>query len=38
MFNSLLDAVIFGIIATFFTGIIVSIVARVNLNKIKSNN
>lgn len=35
MFHSWFDAVIFGVITTFFTGIIVSIVAKVDVNKMK---
>ncbi len=37
MFDSWLNGIIFAIFVTFFTGIIASIVARVNLNKMKSN-
>lgn len=33
MFHSWVDAVIFGVITSFFTGIIVSIITRVNVNK-----
>ena len=33
MFHSWLDAIIFGVITSFFTGIFVSVVTKVNVNK-----
>jgi hypothetical protein len=36
MFNSWLDGLIFGVIATFFTGVLVSIIARADLKNIKN--
>ncbi len=38
MFLSWVDAVVFGIIATFFTGVIVSIIARADLKTMNSQN
>lgn len=37
MFGSWVDGLIFGIIATFITGVITSVIARADLNNIKSN-
>jgi len=37
MFDSWLNGIVFGIVITFFTGVIASVVARVDLNKMKSN-
>jgi len=33
MFDSWLDGLVFGVIITFFTGVITSIIARANLKK-----
>ncbi len=38
MFLSWVDAVVFGIIATFFTGVIVSVIARADLENVKSKS
>ncbi len=37
MFVSWVDGLIFGIIATFITGVITSVVARADLNSFNSN-
>lgn len=38
MFESGFDGIIFGVIATFFTAVIASIVAKFNLENYNSNN
>lgn len=38
MFISWVDGLIFGVIATFITGVITSVIARADINNIKSNN
>jgi len=38
MFLSWVDAVVFGIIATFFTGVIVSVIARADLKTVRSQS
>ncbi|MBU7005356.1 hypothetical protein Ga0451573_000260 [Peptococcaceae bacterium DYL19] len=38
MFLSWVDAVVFGIIATFFTGVLASVIARADLKTVKSRS
>lgn len=37
MFDSWVSGVVFGIVVTFFSGVIASVVARADVNKMKSN-
>lgn len=38
LFHSWLDAVVFGVVTTFFTGIITAVIVKVDTNKMKSHN
>lgn len=38
MFESWFDAVIFGVIVTFIVGVVTSVVAKANVNKMKNKN